>query len=1333
MRRFYLLLSLCFVFGRAVTAAPLAPADVPEPLKPWVGWVLHDEEERLCAALAGQPDIHRCLWPSKLGLALDERGGSFDLRVQVDAAGWLRLPGDPQRWPTDVSLDGRAALLAGRDGMPTLWLTPGNHAIAGRFGWERLPESLGIPRDAGLIALTVNGRAQSTPLYNAQGELWLRGAQRQDTQAANNTLDLRVYRKIADGNPLQLATRLDLTVAGEAREVLLSGALLPEFIPLSLRSALPARLETDGALRVQLRPGRWQIELVARHPGEVANLKRQDTAVEPWPGEEIWSYEAHAETRVTEIEGAQQIDPRQTELPDEWKALPAYRLQAGQVLAIKTLRRGDPEPEPDNLTLTRDLWLDFDGAGYTYRDRIAGTMSRDWRLEAQSTQQLGRVEIDGSDQLITLLEDRAGVEIRRGQLNLTAEGRTNRSGAGLPSSGWRRDFQSLSMTLHLPPGWRLLTATGVDQAPGSWVGRWTLLDLFLVLIAGLVVARLYGWPQAALALAALTLLWHENDAPRLVWLHLLAAAALLKSLPAGRAAKAVRYYRQLAALGLALIALPFMAEQIRIGLYPQLEPHIWADYEESADRSAPAMATEPAGIAAQKAEDYSAERASGARNYLPQSLPTPAPRRLDEFDPEAKTQTGPGLPNWRWNRVALAWNGPVLADQTTALYLLPPGLNLLLSLARVGLLLALAWLLLRSDWESAPPRAVSPPPTGASLPPAAALLVLLALPYAPESRADFPPATLLQELKSRLLAPPECLPDCAQIPRLTLRFDASELQMRLELHAQEALAVPLPAREGQWLPERAELDGRPAGGLFRGTEGELWIKLDPGRHELLLSGPLPQHGQTALTLPLVPRRVAVEGEGWRVDGLGENGVPAGPLQISRTLPGDAGHAEQELEARPLPPYLRVVRTLRFGLDWRLLTQVQRASPPGTPVLADIPLLEGESVTTPGFKVKNGTVAINLAAGQSETAWESILEPRASLTLHAASNTLWSEIWRAEVGSIWHLSSDGIPVTRHRGPNGDWLPEWRPWPGETLTLKLLKPRGAPGATLTLERSRLELNPGVRATDATLTLSLRSSQGGQHGIVLPEGAELRSAALDGVAHPLRLQNGALSLPIHPGQQTVTLSWRENRGMAGLFDGSRVDLGLAGVNSEIRYTPGQDRWVLLAGGPRLGPAVLFWGVLILIGVLAAGLGRIGWTPLSTRQWFLLLIGLSQIGPLGALSVVGWLYALAWRERRNSIYSDSGFNLMQAGLALLTLLALSSLFLAVQNGLLGLPDMQIAGNQSDAWHLNWYQDHSETVMPRPWVVSAPLWSYRLLMLLWAMWLAFALLDWLRWGWNCY
>ena len=84
-------------------------------------------------------------------------------------------------------------------------------------------------------------------------------------------------------------------------------------------------------------------------------------------------------------------------------------------------------------------------------------------------------------------------------------------------------------------------------------------------------------------------------------------------------------------------------------------------------------------------------------------------------------------------------------------------------------------------------------------------------------------------------------------------------------------------------------------------------------------------------------------------------------------------------------------------------------------------------------------------------------------------------------------------------------------------------------------------------------------------------------------------------------------------------------------------------------------------------------------------------------------------------------------------TLLAIGILFFAIQQGLLGSPDMQIAGNGSSAALLRWYQDRSVAVLPQAWVISVPLLVYRLLMLAWALWIAQALLRWLRWGWDAF
>jgi hypothetical protein len=419
------------------------------------------------------------------------------------------------------------------------------------------------------------------------------------------------------------------------------------------------------------------------------------------------------------------------------------------------------------------------------------------------------------------------------------------------------------------------------------------------------------------------------------------------------------------------------------------------------------------------------------------------------------------------------------------------------------------------------------------------------------------------------------------------------------------------------------------------------------------------------------------------------------------------------------------------------TRVSRRSPAGEPAAASIPLLPGESVTTSGIRVKDGAVQVSLGPQTDEVTWTSSLAIRPLLVLAAARTLEWAEVWRLDASPIWHFEAKGIPAV-HNPPSPDAedvrVPEWRPWPGERVELAISRPEGIAGRSLTVVRSVLTASPGVRSTDVSLDLALRSSRGGQHTIVLPKGAELTAMTIDGQAQPIRQEDRRVTLPLHPGAQRVLLTWREPRGISLLFSTPRVDLKAPSVNALTVIEVPRGRWLLLAGGPRLGPAVLFWSVLLVILLVAWGLGRVRRTPLAPQHWALLGVGLSQVPLVAAAVVAGWLLALGLRrERGAAVRRDKVFDLGQMLLVAWTLVALGILFWSIQQGLLGMPEMQIAGNGSTDFMLRWYADRAGAVPPTAWMLSVPLLIYRAAMLAWALWLAQALLRWLRWGWESF
>ncbi len=484
----------------------------------------------------------------------------------------------------------------------------------------------------------------------------------------------------------------------------------------------------------------------------------------------------------------------------------------------------------------------------------------------------------------------------------------------------------------------------------------------------------------------------------------------------------------------------------------------------------------------------------------------------------------------------------------------------------------------------------------------------------------------------------------------------------------------------------------------------------------------------------MPHHATFSSSTWTLDGVHEDGVPDANLQLSRRAKAPVGGAAADLagEAPVLPPFLSVERSLLLGLSYEVETRVSRLSPPGTAVVLEVPLLPGENVTTEGVRVQGKKALVSLGPNDVEATWSSVLAPTDAIDLVAAKDAPFVEVWSLQASPVWHVEEAGIPPLHDETPREGGARAWRPWPGEKLSLKVTRPAGVPGQTVTIERTSQTVAPGLRSTDVTLTVDMRASRGGEHVVALPAGAELLSATVNGAQQPLRPADGKVTVPLVPGKQRVVLSVRVPTGVSLLFHTPRFDLGQKTVNAEILVSVPQDRWILFATGPRAGPAVLFWSFIVILILTGIGLSRVPFSTLKTHQWVLLGLGLTQVPLVVAALVAGWLLALGWRRRQVDLHPVL-FDLRQIGLALWTLAALVGLVASIHEGLLGAPDMQIAGNGSSASHLRWFADHTEALLPSATVLTAPMLAYRIAMLAWALWLAFSLLRWLRTGWAAF
>ena len=1329
-----LLAALALVLLSA-TAGARATAEqpvIPRALEDWQGWVLKGKEFHRCPFLAGSniadANSYRCVWPERLLLSVDAHGGTFSQRWQVYTESWVALPGDLERWPQAVSVDGVPAALVARGDVPHVRLTAGSHALSGRFVWDARPETLTIPTQTALLDLIVDGQRVLQPERPA-GRLALG---RQGAAAEPRQLDVQVYRLIEDDIPVRLVTRLRLRAAGDAREEQLARVLPAGFIPVSLRGPLPARLDSDGRLRVQVRAGSFELVLTARQaqPSATLSSPREPGAAR----DEVWSFAANDRLRVAAVEGVAGIDPAQANVPEDWRGYPAFRMAPGSELRIVERSRGLSNTDQNRLHLRRRLWLDFDHDGFTAVDEVSGTLRRDWRLGMREPYRLASARTGTEALLVTssASQGETGVELRSPSVQLSVLARSAHPYRALPATGWTNSFEAVSGELYLPPGHRLLAVLGADVSPTAWLDRWGLWNLFGVLVIAVFSYWVAG-PFTA-TIGGLGLFLTYQAAPGLIWVwgNLLAAIALARAAPAGRLARVASVYRTVSFAGLALALVPFTWSEVRHAIYPQLEATGYPTQRLTARMPAAASfetrVAEESPPAAARA-DLASLAVSGGRGT------SAAEPLLARYAAGTLVQAGPGIPAWNYGAHPFGWTGPVEPDQSLRFVVLGP---VAVALWRIAGVAALAWFFIRLARNSFGTRVRLP---GFLKPGAAVGAVLLAcVAAAPHgARAESTPdPALLNELRDRLTQAPACAPTCAEIMQAQVRVSADRIQIDLKVSALAPLAVAVPSAGDRWQIDSVSVDGASSLAVAREPDEALWVPLKSGARTIRIEGRLV--GDTLhLAFPLMPRTISVDAAGWDVAGVNAGRLVSGALDLTRQpRAGPAATTPNPAAGEAFPVFVRVVRNFRLDLDWSVATTVQRVAPESAAFTVAVPLVPGESVLTEGLDVRrDGVALVGLAAGQAELEWASSLARSDRLALRLTATPARAEIWRFIVSPQWRVDFSGLAaVLPDDLAATPWVFEYRPRVGEQLELAVTRPAAVPGRTLAIDAVHQRARIGRHSSEHELELRYRSTQGSRHVIRLPKEGNVTQVAVDGKPTQIRPDGGELSLSLLPGEHTVRIAWRSKDGASMASRPDTVDLSAPSSNVTTTLALPADRWPLVAIGGGVGPAFLYWGELLVFLVVARLLGRWPRSPLRTTEWLVLGLGLSTLSWRVLVTVAAWLFAMRWREQWRGAYDLKRwqFNMLQCALAALTLFAVTSLvFSGVRYGLLASPDMGVTGPGSGGNTFSWFVDRAASTLPHPVVYSLPLWVYRTIMFAWALWIALALARWLRFAWRAW
>ena len=564
------------------------PLQVPEQLKPWLNWV-QDREPELRCPLVGE--ARQCFWPGHLAVTADPSGATFTLQSSLDRNGALVLPGDAEVWPQEVEVRSTPGIDPGKVSVrlvnehPTIELASGTYEVKGRFAWTAMPETLAVPPQIGAVELTVAGAKIERPEIDEQGELWL-GAKEDESETSEATSQpdafaVRVSRLFSDGSPFAVTTRLHLEVTGKARKILLPSFALAGSEILVITADLPHFAKPDGSLELSVRSGEFDITATSMFSVPPEKLAAPPAAGSEWAAQEYWAWSANAEIRTARVSGIPAVDPSHTWLPAEWQSFPAYVAKAGAVATFETLRRGQTEVPPNQLTVGRSLWMASSGAAeLTASDTFSGMLHSGWRLDTLPGTELTRASIGVTPLLVTQNPQdpaKRGAEIRASSLQpphlFAAVSKVPLASQSIDAVGWDVSAQHLDFQLHLPPNRMLIHASGPDSIHGTWIETWTIGEIGTGLLLALIFFKLFGLLGLGLALGCFALA-HQTAPhddiwwPQGAWILLLAALGVRRFANRPAARTFALWCWVPAAVFAAMVVGAFGLHQLKLALFP---------------------------------------------------------------------------------------------------------------------------------------------------------------------------------------------------------------------------------------------------------------------------------------------------------------------------------------------------------------------------------------------------------------------------------------------------------------------------------------------------------------------------------------------------------------------------------------------------------------------------------------------------------------------------------------------------------------------------------------------------------------------------------------------
>ena len=493
--------------------------NIPEALKVWIPWVKKGNENQNC------PEENSCVFFPKLNIyqSTQSKDIIFEfLGMNYLEKAWVALPYNKEGgfWPLTAQVNGKQAVIVEKNNMPYLQINNGENKVVINYAQDKLLKQKIINLNFAPISFSSN----SLPITLDNQQLLI--GQDTKTTTSQSNLIIQTFRKLEDNIPLKLTTEIKIDYSGISKEINL-GKVIPKNFNLNKLNTDLKVFYKDEQYIVQLTPGQHFLEFEAYAPQNITEISTKGLVNNI--DKEIWSIQTTPEIRQINIVGAEQIDPKQVNIPSEWMNLPAWLVKDD--LQIKTEKRGVNLNSTLDMTVNRTSWYGFNHDKLTILDRVELTNKDHQFISINNDKiKIDFIKVNENPQLIVLKENKPTILLPMGGLNISTQG-TSSIKDDIPTYNFEGNNRMNNWQFNLAPRYRLLATTGTNDS-GSWKDSWNLYSVFFLALIIFTFYRLTGKHIALLAALSIIVFQGTNVFSWIIWIPLLLIMAILKYLPA---------------------------------------------------------------------------------------------------------------------------------------------------------------------------------------------------------------------------------------------------------------------------------------------------------------------------------------------------------------------------------------------------------------------------------------------------------------------------------------------------------------------------------------------------------------------------------------------------------------------------------------------------------------------------------------------------------------------------------------------------------------------------------------------------------------------------------